>query len=152
MVNVNDEVQRKAKFEPLVVFSFVKHIFVWNRSSDELTEFIYILNFHNESIKSCHNINETSIYFLEVTVFKSCRFSNQESQNYTLWRQTRINCCMNISFIQNTFEEILKLHLIRFSTIYDNTDDFYEPTSILFEVLRNDISWEDFIDRLQQAH
>ena len=53
-----------------------------------------------------------------------------------IWRRwTHMNCCIASLFIRNTFEGILKSQLIRFLTICNNMEDFYEATSILFKVL-----------------
>ena len=71
MANVEDEVPRKAKCKPLAMFRFIDDIFfIWNHSRDELTEFINQLNSHDNSIKIDCNINETSVDFLDVTIFK----------------------------------------------------------------------------------
>ena len=53
MVNVEDEVLRKAKCKPLVMFRFIDDIFfISTHSRDELTEFINLFNSHDESIKN----------------------------------------------------------------------------------------------------
>ena len=77
MANLEDEVLCKAKSKPLVMFRFIDDIyFVWNHSRDELTEFINLFNSHDKSIKIDCNINETSVDFLDVTIFKGSEFSN----------------------------------------------------------------------------
>ena len=59
------------------MFRFIDDIFfIWNHSRDELTEFIYFFNTHGNSIKIDCNINETSVDFLDVTIFKGSGFSN----------------------------------------------------------------------------
>ena len=77
MANLQDEVIRKAKCKPLATFRFNDDIFfISNHSRDELTEFIHLFNSHDNSIKTDCNINETSVDFLDVTIFKGSGFSN----------------------------------------------------------------------------
>ena len=75
--NLEDEFLHKAKCKPLVMFRFIDVIFfIWNHLRDELTEFINLFNSHNKSIKIDCNINETSVDFLDVTIFTGSGFSN----------------------------------------------------------------------------
>ena len=77
MANLEDEVLHKAKCKPLAMFRFIDDIFfIWNHSMDELTGFINLFNTHDNSIKIDCNINETSVDFLDVTIFKGSGFSN----------------------------------------------------------------------------
>ena len=138
MANLEDEVLRKAKCKPLAMFRFIDDIFfIWNHSRDELTEFINLCNTHDNSIKIDCNINETSVDFLDVTIFKGSGFSNHNILD-TKFKETDTHELLHKKSFhpKHTFEGILKSQLIRFLTICNNKEDFHEATSILFKVLR----------------
>ena len=140
MANLEDEVLRKAKCKPLAMLRFIDDIFfIWNHSRDELTEFINLFNSHDDSIKIDCNINETSVDFLDVTIFKGSGFSNHNILDIKVYfKETDTHELLHKKSFhpKHTFEGILKLQLIRFLTICNNMEDFHEATSILFKVLR----------------
>ena len=47
-----------------------------DRSKDELSDFISLFNSHDEPNKVSCNIDETSVDFLDVTIFQRSGFSN----------------------------------------------------------------------------
>ena len=78
MANLADDALHNAKCKPLVMFRFIDDIFfIWNHSRDELSEFINLFNSHDKSIKLI--VNETSVLFLDVTIFKDSGFSNHNT-------------------------------------------------------------------------
>ena len=137
MANLGDEVLRKAKCKPLAMFRFIDDIFfIWNHSRDEL---INLFNSHDDSIKIDCNINETSVDFLDVTIFKGSGFSNHNIlDTKVFFTETDTHELLHKKSFhpKHTFEGILKSQLIRFLTICNNMEDFHEATSILFKVLR----------------
>ena len=153
MANLEDEVLHKAKCKPLVMFRFIDDIFViWNHSRDELKQSSPIyLAVMTKPIKIDCNINETSVDFLDVTIFKGSGFFNHNILDTKVYfKETNTHELLHKKSFnpKRTFQGILKLQLIRFLTICNNMEDFHEATSILFKCsVKNDITQEDFLDR-----
>ena len=99
--------------------------FIWIHSMDELTEFINLFNTHDNSIKIDCNINETSVDFLDVTIFKGSGFSNHDildTKVYFKVTDTHELLHKKSFHPKHTFEGILKSQLIRFLTMCNNMD------------------------------
>ena len=140
MANFDDKVLRKAKYKPLIMFRFIDDIFfIWNHSRDELTEFINLFYSHDKSIKIDCNINEGSVDFLDVTIFKGSGFSNHnilDTKAYFIETDTYGLLHYKSFYPKHTFEGTLKSQHIRFLTICNNMEDLHEATSIQFKVVR----------------
>ena len=138
MANLEYAVLCKAKCQPLVMFRLIDIFFIWNHSRDELTEFINLFNTHDNSIKIDCNINETTVKFLDVTIFKGSGFSYHNIPDTKVYcKETTHELLNKKSFhSKHTFEAILKSQFIRFLNICNNMQDFHEAMSILFKVLR----------------
>ena len=85
------------------------------------------------------NISETSVDFLDVTIFKGCRFSHHNVLDTKVYcKETGTHKFLHKQYFHNKkmFNVILKSQLIRFLTICNNVEDFLEATLIFFKVLR----------------
>ena len=103
MANLEGEVLRKGKFKPLVMFRFIDGIsfFIWNHSRYDLAEFINLFNSHDKSIKIDCNINESTVEFLDVTIFLDFLATLFWTLRYILRKRTHMNWCIKSLFIQN---------------------------------------------------
>ena len=124
------------------------YIFHLEPFTDELTEFINLFNSHDKSIKIDCNINETSVGFFYVTIFKGSGFFNHNILDTKVYfKETDMHELLHEKFFhpKHPFEAgILKSQLIRFLTICNNMEDFHEAVSILFTVLHEKQHHSDF--------
>lgn len=92
--------------KPLHYFRFLDDIFgIWTYSQLDFQNFIDTLNSHDPSIKIKFEISESSIDFLETSVFKGPEF-NSEQQLHT---KIPMHFCTKQAFTQHThIKEIQK--------------------------------------------
>lgn len=112
---------------------------VWQGSKTDLLEFLQTANNHDDSIKLSWEINDITIDFLDVTIFKGNRFSHHNIFDTKVFFKTTDTHELldKRSYHPNhIFKSIVKSQLIRFRRICNNMDDFHEATSNLFKVLR----------------
>ena len=91
-----------------------------DRSKDELSDCINLFNSHDKANKVYCNINETSVNFMDVTIFQGSGFSNHNILDIKVYfKDTDIRESLHKKFFhpKHRFEGILKSLLIRFLTM-----------------------------------
>ena len=79
MAQLEQEVLQKAQEFPLTYWRFLDDIFlICPHSKAEFQEFFELMNNHNDFIKLKCTINEKSIEFLDITVFKEPEFQSEQ--------------------------------------------------------------------------
>ena len=140
MAIFEEEVLQSAVKKPLAFFRFLDDIFIiWQDSLEEFKEFFNLLNNHRESIKFQYNISESSVDFLDVTVYKGNKHKHEQYlDTRVFFKPTDTHELLHkCSFHpRHTFEGIIKSQLIRFWKICSDTDNFDKACSTLFTALR----------------
>jgi hypothetical protein len=140
MAIFEEEVLNTSSKKPLAYFRFLDDIFlIWQHSLDDFKEFFNKLNNHRESIKFQYNISETSVDFLDVTVYKGNKFKHEQTlDTKVFFKPTDTHELLHKSSFhpKHTFEGIIKSQLIRFWRICSDTDSFNEACDTLFSALR----------------
>ena len=140
MANWEKEVFKTCQFLPLVYFRFLDDIFlIWTFSREEFDRFFEILNNFNPSIKLKATVKETSIDFLDTTVFKGTNFRETGLlDTKVFFKPTDTHQLLHkLSFHpKHTFSGILKSQIIRFHRLCTREKDFQRAVNILFKSLR----------------
>ncbi len=140
MAVFEEEVMQKIDKKPLVYMRYLDDIFmIWPHSREDFDDFFNILNNHKESIKFQYNFSETSVDFLDVTVYKGKIFQHEQIlDTKVFFKDTDTHELLHKSSFhpKHTFKGIVKSQLIRFWKISSDTDNFNEACSTLFKVLR----------------
>lgn len=134
------EVMKKIDKKPLAYFRYLDDIFmIWPHSLDDFQAFFNILNNHRESIKFQYNINDNSVDFLDVTIFKGNVFKHEKKLDTKVYfKDTDTHELLHKSSFhpKHTFKGIIKSQLIRFWKICSDTTSFHKACSTLFNVLQ----------------
>ena len=140
MADFETGAMKKCYLKPSTYFRFLDDIFcVWDHGRENLNTFIEILNSHHPAVKLTADIQENSIDFLDVTIFKGPLL--QEKGNFdtkVYFKPTDTHQLLHkASFHPNhTFRGILKSQIMRFYRICSQTSDFEAACSLVFQALR----------------
>lgn len=140
VASLEERVLAKATKKPLVYLRFLDDIFViWDHSKEDFLDFVKLLNNECATINFKHEINENSVDFLDVTVYKGPRFAKEGIlDTKVFFKPTDTHELLHKSSFhpKHTFEGILKSQLIRYFRISSSRENFNETCSTLFQVLR----------------
>lgn len=133
------EVLDLVPLKPSIYLRFLDDIFiVWEHSLEDFDHFLQILNSHRDTIKLKPTINQTSIDFLDVTIFKGPRFQKENIlDTKVFFKPTDTHELLHkLSYHpKHTFPGILKSQFLRFFRISNNFEDFLKSSKILIQVL-----------------
>ena len=140
MAKWESEALIKCPQKPMVYLRYLDDIFIiWEHGEDNFWKFYDILNSHAKSIKLKATINQNSIDFLDVTVFKGPAFTNTgilDTKVYFKPTDTHDLLHKKSHHPKHTFKGILKSQIIRFYRNCTREEDFQEACTTLFRVLR----------------
>lgn len=141
MAIFEEEVLDISPKKPLVYFRYLDDIFlIWQHSLDDFKQFFDTLNNHRESIKFQYNISESSVDFLDVTVFKGNKFRHEKTlDTKVFFKPTDTHELLHKSSFhpKHTFEGIIKSQILRFWHICSDRESFDEACETLFKALRS---------------
>lgn len=124
--------------KPLHYYRYLDDIFgIWTYSLIEFGKFIEIINAHDSTIKIRYEISETSIDFLDTSIFKDSNFqTNQKLQTKVFFKETDTHSLLHKTSFhpKHTFRGLIKSQLIRYHRICSKTEDFWEAKTIFFKV------------------
>jgi hypothetical protein len=130
----------EAPYQPLFWKRFLDDIFIiWPHSKEEFQEFITYLNQLDESVTLTAEIHETTIDFLDVTVFKGPSFAaGGPIDTKVFFKTTDTHQLLHKKSFhpEHTFASLVKSQIIRFWKICTNKADLDEATNILFKALK----------------
>lgn len=112
---------------------------IWPHSEKDFQDWINTLNAHHPTISLEATIHNSSVNFLDTTVFKGDKFLTTlklDSRVYFKPTDTHALLHKNSFHPPHTFKGIVKSQLIRFDRICTQERDRMEATRILFRVLR----------------
>lgn len=140
MANWEKEALAKCTKQPQVYFRYLDDIFlIWPHSLDDFQDFFNTLNSHEPTIKLKQTISDTSINFLDVTVYKGGQFQRtKQLDTKVFFKPTDTHELLHRDSYhpKHTFRSIIKSQLIRYYRICTHEDDFQQACSILFSTLR----------------
>ena len=140
MAIFEEEVLERTDKKPLAYYRFLDDIFlIWPHTLDDFEQFFQLLNNHKESIKFQHTISDTSIDFLDVTLFKGNNYKHVRTlDTKVFFKQTDTHELLHKSSFhpRHTFAGIIKSQLIRYWRICSDTANFDIACSTLFTALR----------------
>lgn len=153
MAKWEQEALAKCPKKPLVYFRFLDDIFIiWTHSRSDFEEFFRILNEHHASIKLKSEISDTTIDFLDVTLFKGRHFKAQNTLDTKVFVKPTdtLQLLHKKSFHpKHTFSGILKSQFLRFNRICNNEEDFEEACNRLIRALRKRNYSKRFLRRIK---
>lgn len=136
-----EEVLAKCPKKPLHYLRYLDDIWgIWVYSLEDFNQFIGILNAHDPSIQLKVEINQSSIDFLDTTVYKGPDFSvNGQLDVKVFFKKTDTHALLFKSSFhpRHTFRGIVKSQLLRFFRICTKTCDFWDAVKILFRALKD---------------
>lgn len=139
MSNWEHEIMEKTDKKPKFYRRFLDDGFmIWEHSRQDLDAFISLMNSHDESINITAEINDMSVDFLDVTMYKGNRFFHHnilDSKVHFKMTDTHELLDHHSFHPKHTFNGIIKSQLIRFLRICNNMQDFHDATSMLFTAL-----------------
>lgn len=139
MAKWEKEALRKCPLEPLIYFRFLDDIIiVWTHGTQKFWEFFDILNNHHPSIKLKATISNTSIDFLDTTIFKHTLSKQTVLYTKVFFKPTDTHALLHKRSFhpKATFRGIIKSQILRFRRICNLDSDFYSACSILFKSLQ----------------
>ena len=130
----------KCLLRPLFWVRFIDDIFgVWTYGREAFIEFVNILNCHDVSIQLTYDYQELSINFLDVVIYKGCRFEREGIYDTKVhFKDTDSHQLLHTSSFhpKTTFSSVVKSQVLRFHRICNNSFDFDIACNILFQALR----------------
>jgi hypothetical protein len=141
MANWEEEVLPKCHLRPIHYLRYLDDIWgVWPGSVMEFKQFMSTLNAHDPSIQLTYELSDSSIDFLDTTVYKgpdfdlTCVFDTK-----VFFKKTDTHALLYKSSFhpQHTFRGLVKSQLLRFNRICTRDYDFYEAVRILFRALKD---------------
>ena len=140
MADWEEKALAKCHNKPLLYLRYLDDVFgIWTYSEQEFLEFIDTLDTHDPSIRLKHTFNNSSIDFLDTTIYKGTNFDNNHTLDIKVYfKETDTHSLLfKTSFHpKHTFRGIIKSQLTRFKRICTQDQDFVEAVQILFKVLR----------------
>lgn len=140
MAEWETEALARSPLKPLHYYRFLDDIFgIWTYSLSVFDTFIDTLNSHDPTIKAKFTISETTVEFLDTSVFKDPNFqTNHKLQTKVFFKKTDTHTLLHKTSFhpKHTFKGLIKSQLIRFDRICSFSEDFWEAKAVLFKVLR----------------
>ena len=140
MAVFEEEVLSMANQKPLAYFRFLDDIFIiWPHSLEHFNQFFDLLNNHRQSIKFQYTISESSVDFLDVTVYKGQKYMHEQIlDTKVFFKPTDTHELLHKSSFhpKHTFAGIIKSQIMRFWRISSDTHNFDLACSTLFKALR----------------
>lgn len=140
MAIFEEEVLERSAKKPLAYYRYLDDIFIiWPHTVDEFEQFFHLLNNHRESIKFQQTISDTSIDFLDVTIYKGNNYKYYKKlDTKVFFKPTDTHELLHKSSFhpKHTFAGIIKSQLIRYWKICSDTECFNLACSTLFRALR----------------
>ena len=134
-----EEILKLVPLKPSIYLRFLDDIFmVWEHSLEDFDKFLKILNSHRETVKLKATIHETSVDFLDVTIFKGPRFAKDNIlDTKVFFKPTDTHELLHkLSYHpRHTYSGILKSQFLRFYRISNNKEDFHQACKTLCKVL-----------------
>lgn len=129
----------KCPFKPHTYFRFLDDVFiVWQHGHSKFQEFLSILNTHSPPIRFKAEVHESSVDYLDTTVFKD------PTNNHQLWTKVFFKPTDTHQLLhkqsfhpKHTFKGILKSQITRFFRICSREIDFERAWCILSQSLRH---------------
>jgi hypothetical protein len=140
MAIFEEEVLERSAKKPLAYYRFLDDIFlIWPHTLEEFNIFFNLLNNHKESIKFQHTISDTSVDFLDVTLYKGNHYKHLKTlDTKVFFKETDTHELLHKSSFhpKHTFAGIIKSQLLRYWKICSDTLSFDLACSTLFKALR----------------
>lgn len=139
MAKWEKEALAKCPFKPLIYFRFLDDIImVWTHGVDKFREFLDILNNHHPSIKLKATISDTSVDFLDTTIFKQALNKQTVLCTKVFFKPTDTHALLHKRSFhpKSTFRGIIKSQILRFRRICSLDSDFNSACSTLFKSLK----------------
>lgn len=131
----------KCPKKPLCYLRYLDDIFIiWQHTIEEFQTFFDTLNNQHKNIKLKSTVSETSVDFLDITIFKGNKFNNSGSFDTKVYfKPTDTHELLHKSSYhpKHTFKGIIKSQVIRFHRICSNKIDFELACKTLFSVLKH---------------
>ena len=139
MAQWEKEALQKCPNKPIIYLRYLDDIFgIWTHGEDEFDKFFNILNGNQTNINLTSETSYQEINFLDTTIFKGERFSNDgRLDSKVFFKATDTHQLLHKKSFhpKHTFSGIVKSQILRFHRICNNNVDFEEATSILFDSL-----------------
>lgn len=131
----------KCTHTPLIYHRYLDDIFgVWQHTTDTFTDFIQLMNTHHPHITCKHITNDTTVDFLDTTVFLTDPIKGvRHFKTKVFFKPTDTHTLLHKHSFhpKHTFRGLIKSQLIRFHRICTDHKDFKDATAILFSALRS---------------
>lgn len=135
-----EDVFGKCPKKPFCYLRYLDDIWgVWEGSQEEFDGFVRILNSHDPSIRLKVETNYNSIDFLDTTVYKDSKFSDNHQLDIKIFfKKTDTHALLHKSSFhpRHTFAGLVKSQLLRFRRVCTRDEDFLDAVHILFKALR----------------
>lgn len=140
MAQWEKRVLAQAEYKPLIYKRYLDDIFmIWTHGRDKLQSFLDFLNSDNPCIKLKAEISETSVDFLDLTIFKGTRFQREGILDTKVYHKPTdtMQLLHKASYHpKHTFAGIIKSQVLRYHRISTNPEDFHASCHQLFEALK----------------
>lgn len=141
MAEWEKEVFKRCNYLPLVYLRFLDDIFlIWPYSRKKFDTFLSILNSYHPSVKLKACVMDTSVDFLDTTIFKGPEFVHTgKLDSKVYFKPTDTHQLLHKSSFhpRHTFKGIIKSQIIRFHRLCTRKEDFQRATITLFRTLRD---------------
>jgi hypothetical protein len=135
-----EDALNKCPKQPLFYRRYLDDIFmIWNHSREEFDEFFTILNNHDPNIKLKANIDQSSVDFLDVTLYKGVNYNTSGLLDYKVFfKPTDSHQLLHKKSFHppHTFKGIIKSQIIRFHRNSSDRKNFESACSTLFKALK----------------
>ena len=132
------EALNKYPLRPFLYFRFLDDIFmIWTYSEEQFWELFNVMNSHHPSIKLKATVSETSVNFLDTTVFKYI-FDKTLLCTKVFFKPTDTHALLHKSSFhpKTTFRGIIKSQILRFNRICSLVNDSNDACALLFKALQ----------------
>ena len=140
MAKWESEVLDKAHYKPSFFKRYLDDIFlIWDHGIEKFWQFFKLLNNHHSSIKLTATVDEKSVDYLDITIFKGPKlqeYSKLDTKVFFKPTDTHQLLHKKSFHPKHTFSGIIKSQILRFRTICSQTEDFEHACSILFNALK----------------
>ena len=134
------EALSKCTILPLFFARFIDDMFIlWLHGKEKFLSFFEILNTHLPGIKLTYVYSETSIDFLDITIYKGTRFKECSIlDTKVFFKPTDTHQLLHTKSFhpRHVFTSVIKSQVLRFSRICNNRTDFDDACSVLFRSIR----------------
>ena len=141
MAQWEEEVFSKCHIKPFKYFRYLDDIWgIWPGSETEFLQFMSTLNSHNPSIQLTHEVNNSTIDFLDTTTYKGPDFHSTSILDIKVFfKRTDTHALLFKSSFhpRHTYEGLVKSQILRFHRICTKENDFKEATRALFQALKD---------------